>query len=172
MAFFCIDIGHNCFPDTGAVGLKSEDYLTKEIGSRVIERLIALGHRCVSSLPSNVTSVNDSLRQRVQIANNNNVDVVVSIHFNASKGGRGRGTETYYISRSGRKFAKSVNNELVKLGFRNRGSKHGSWYLLRNTKAPAILIEVAFCDNASDMDLVDKVGLDAIANAIVCGLTI
>ncbi|MEM7422063.1 MAG: N-acetylmuramoyl-L-alanine amidase [Pseudomonadota bacterium] len=171
MRTYCIDIGHNCRPDTGAVGIKAEDYLTKEVGERVIAKLKALGHKVVSSLPRSTTSVSNSLYQRANTANANNVDVVASIHFNASAGGRGYGTETYYISGEGKKLAVSVNNELVKLGFRDRGAKYsGIFYILRNTRAPAILVEVAFCDNAGDMKLVDEVGFDAIANAIVLGL--
>lgn len=170
MTFFGIDAGHNCPPDTGAVGIKFEDELTLAVSEMVIARLMALGHTCRRLRPTRAFSVNHSLRQRAYLANANNVDVVVSIHFNASKSKQGKGTETYYISNAGLKLASAVNDELVKLGFVNRGPKYGTWYLLRNTKAPAILIEVAFCDNADDMNLLDKVGLDAIANAIVAGL--
>ena len=170
MTTYCIDIGHNCPPDTGAVGIKAEDYLVREVGERVIARLIAIGHTCVRCLPIQARSPMDSLRQRAYLANANNVDVVVSIHFNASASKLGKGAVTFYISNAGLKLASAVNNKLVKLGFVNRGPKYGTWYLLRNTKAPAILIEVAFCDNADDMKLLDKVGLDAIANAIVAGL--
>ncbi len=170
MTTFSIDIGHNAPPDTGAVGIKREDDLTREIGERAIARLEALGHKCVSTKPILPINVNDSLSQRCQKANDNEVDVVVSIHFNASRSKRGRGSEVYYISQRGKKIADHVQKELVKLGFRNRGIKRGGFYILKNTKAPAILIEVAFCDNADDMALVEEFGYDAIANAIVLGL--
>jgi N-acetylmuramoyl-L-alanine amidase len=172
MTTFAIDIGHNCPPDTGANGIRREDDLTLAVGERVIARLTAMGHECIRTKPSCAKSVNESLHLRCGLANINNVDVVCSIHFNASRGGRGRGTETYYISPRGKYFAEAINNELVKLGFRDRGAKYGTWYLLKNTKAPAILVEVAFCDNAGDMALVDQVGLDSIANGIVAGLII
>ena len=154
----------------GAVGIKREDDLTKEVGNRVIARLTALGHKCVKTQPGRVRSVWDSLRQRCRLANAQDVDVVVSIHFNASASHKGKGSEVYYISDAGKAIANSVQNELIKLGFINREIKYGAWYLLKNTKAPAILVEVAFCDNADDMDLVDRVGYDSIANAIVLGL--
>ena len=167
---FAIDAWHNVFPDIGAVGVKKEDDLTLALAELIISRLTCLGHECVRTLPNLVTSVNASLRQRAFIANANDVDVVCSIHFNASASKQGRGTETFYISNSGHKLARSVNDEIVKLGFRDRGPKYGTWYILRHTKAPAILVEVAFCDNAGDMQLLDDVGLEAIANAIVVGL--
>lgn len=170
MRFF-VDIGHNCPPDTGAVGLLKEDDLTREVGEKVISRLNALGHTCIRGLPSKADSPLDSLRQRVFTANANNVDVVVSIHFNASKTHLGRGTETYYMSQAGLKIARKINNQLVDLGFVNRGAKYGNWHLLRNTKAPAVLVEVCFCDNADDVRILQNIGLDAVSNAIVAGLT-
>lgn len=170
MKTYSIDIGHNAPPDTGAVGIKREDDLTREIGERVIARLEALGHKCVCTKPNSPQSVDDSLLQRVQKANDNDVDEVVSIHFNASRSKKGRGCETYYISSAGKRIAGRVQKELVKLGFRDRGIKRGGFYILRNTKAPAILVEVAFCDNANDMALIEKFGYDTIANAIVLGL--
>ena len=36
---FGIDIGHNCPPDSGAGGIKSEDKLTMEVGNKVIAKL-------------------------------------------------------------------------------------------------------------------------------------
>ena len=171
MTTFAIDIGHNCPPDTGAIGLLREDDLVSEVGEKIITRLSCLGHRCIRTKPTSASSVFDSLRKRASTANANNVDVVVSIHFNASKSKLGKGTETFYISDAGFKLATAVNSELVKLGFVNRGPKFGKWYLLRNTKAPAILVEVCFCDNADDVELLKEVGLDAVANAIVAGLT-
>ncbi|MFN5872190.1 MAG: cell wall hydrolase, partial [Aphanizomenon sp.] len=35
---FGIDIGHNCPPDSGASGIKSEDRLTTEVGNKVISK--------------------------------------------------------------------------------------------------------------------------------------
>lgn len=171
MTTFGIDIGHNCPPDTGAVGVRREDELTFSVGEAVIARLSAMGHHCIRTRPTYASTVEQSLRLRCSIANINNVDTFVSIHFNASRSHQGKGSEIYYISSKGKKIAQPVQKELVKLGFRNRGVKHGRFYVLRNTNAPAILVEVAFCDNAGDMDIFKKVGMNGVANAIVAGLT-
>jgi N-acetylmuramoyl-L-alanine amidase len=165
---FGIDYGHNCPPDTGARGIRSEDVMTKDVGTRLMQKLKALGHQVVNCVPSSANSVVGSLSQRCNIANSSNVDLYVSIHFNAFNGSA-NGTEIFAISDSGRKYAQPVLNSIVKLGYFNRGVKNGSHlYVLRNTDMPSILIECAFCDNQKDMSLYDP---EKMANAILEGLT-
>lgn len=165
---FAIDIGHNCSPDIGAKGVKFEDTLTKEVGLKVIEKLKKLGHEVINVLPVRCNGVIDSLNRRVQVSNLNNVNLYVSIHFNA---GGGQGSEVYFYpgSTTGERYSKSVLSELVKLGYKNRGVKNGSsLYVVKNAKAPAILIEVSFVDSKDDMS---KYNAENISNAIVKGLT-
>ncbi|MBD2690854.1 N-acetylmuramoyl-L-alanine amidase [Anabaena catenula] len=165
---FGIDMGHNCPPDTGASGIKFEDNLTVEIGTKVIAKLKSLGHEAISCNPSSASTVSQSLGRRCDIANRNKVDLYVSIHFNAFNG-KANGTEIFAISDAGKKTAKSVLDEIIKLGFFNRGVKSGSHlYVLRNTNMSAILIECCFIDSAKDMQLYDG---EAMASAIVKGLT-
>ncbi|AKG23612.1 N-acetylmuramoyl-L-alanine amidase [Calothrix sp. 336/3] len=165
---FGIDIGHNCPPDTGAKGIRFEDNLTLDVGTRVMNKLRALGHEVIDCLPKNGASVGDSLRRRCNTANINRVDIYVSIHFNAFNG-QANGTEVFAISETSRKIAKPVLDELVKIGFFNRGVKSGTHlFVLRNTDMPAILVEGCFIDSQKDMNLYNS---EAIANAIVKGLT-
>ncbi|BAZ50205.1 peptidoglycan-binding domain 1 [Nostoc sp. NIES-4103] len=163
-----IDIGHNCPPDTGARGLRFEDNLTLEVGNKVIAKLKDLGHEVIVCKPDGANTVKDSLSQRCSKANASKVEVFVSIHFNAFNG-QANGTEVFATSETGRKIAKPVLDEIVKLGFFNRGVKSGTHlFVLRNTNMPAILIENCFIDSSKDMKLYDG---EAIANAIVKGLT-
>ena len=165
---FGIDIGHNAPPDTGAQGIKFEDRLTTEVGLMVMEKLTALGHNVVDCKPKKAFSVKDSLVKRVNTANSAQVDVFVSIHFNAFNG-RAHGTEIFATSEKGRQFAKPVLQEIVKLGYFNRGVKNGSHlYVVRNTAMPAILVEGCFIDSQKDVNLYNG---EAMANAIVKGLT-
>ncbi|PPJ65140.1 N-acetylmuramoyl-L-alanine amidase [Cuspidothrix issatschenkoi] len=165
---FGIDIGHNCPPDSGANGIKSEDKLTMELGNKIIAKLESLGHTVIPCKPNSARTVNQSLGRRCEKANNNRVDFFVSIHFNAFNG-QANGTEVFAISDAGRKVAQKVLDEIVKLGFFNRGVKSGSHlYVLRRTNMPGILIEGCFIDSAKDMQLYDS---EAMANAIVAGLT-
>ncbi|MEQ8385053.1 MAG: N-acetylmuramoyl-L-alanine amidase [Coleofasciculus sp. A1-SPW-01] len=163
-----IDIGHNCPPDTGASNIRKEDDMTKAVGTRVISKLKSLGHQVVDCTPSRAWSVSNSLQQRCNTANNNRVDQFISIHFNAFNG-KAKGAEVFAISNTGKDMAKPVLDNIVELGYFNRGIKDGSHlYVLRNTAMPAILVECCFCDNQEDMDRYDA---EAVANAIVKGLT-
>lgn len=163
-----IDIGHNCPPDTGARGIKFEDNLTLDVGKRVIAKLKALGHEVVKCKPITAKSVPESLRRRCDRANRSKVDVFVSIHFNAFNR-KANGTEIYATSPAGHRIAKPVLDEIIKLGFFNRGLKNGSHlYVVSNTNMPAILIECCFLDSQKDMSLFEP---ETMANAIVTGLT-
>ncbi|PHK34874.1 N-acetylmuramoyl-L-alanine amidase, partial [Nostoc linckia z15] len=120
---FGIDMGHNCPPDTGATGIKQEDTLTKAVGTYLIQKLKAAGHTAIDCTPTSASSVTDSLRQRANKANANNVNIFVSIHFNKFNT-QANGTEIYAISNASQGIAQSVLKEIVKLGFYNRGVKN------------------------------------------------
>jgi len=162
-----IDPGHNCAPDTGASGIRQEDQLSLEVSEKVIKKLRYVGHQVINVLPDYCRSVSDSLSQRVNMANSMEVDIYVSIHFNAFNG-RTYGSEVFFGSRAGKAIAEKVLTEIVSLGFHNRGVKNGlHLYVIRATKMPAILIECCFCDAAGDMSIYDA---ESMADAIVFGL--
>jgi len=164
---FGIDIGHNCPPhDTGATGIQQEDVLTKAVGTRLIQKLKAAGHTVIDCTPTSASNVNDSLRQRTNKANTNNVNVFVSIHFNKFNA-IASGTEIFAISNVSKGIAQSVLKEILKLGFKDRGVKNTGFFVLKNTQMPAILIECCFCDAKVDMDRFDA---EKMAEAIKDGL--
>lgn len=164
---FGIDIGHNCPPhDTGATGIKQEDILTKAVGTQLIQKLKAAGHTAIDCTPTSASTVNDSLRQRTNKANVNNVNVFVSIHFNKFNT-IANGTEIFAISNASKGIAKSVLKEILKLGFKDRGVKNTGFFVLKNTQMPAILIECCFCDAKVDMD---RFNAEKMAEAIKDGL--
>ncbi|GAA0735491.1 N-acetylmuramoyl-L-alanine amidase [Clostridium oceanicum] len=163
-----IDCGHTLSgSDYGASGIKEESRLTREVGTNVIAKLQALGHRVVKCYKDTCSSLNDSLSYRTNTANTNNVDLYVSIHFNCFNGSA-YGTEVYTYQGERTSKAVSVLNNIVGLGYTNRGIKDGSnLYVIRNTKAEAMLIECCFCDNKNDMN---RFNSESMANAIVKGL--
>ncbi|EJP6471262.1 N-acetylmuramoyl-L-alanine amidase [Clostridium botulinum] len=163
-----IDCGHTLSgADYGAVGIKAESNLTREVGIRVISKLQALGYTVIKCYKDTCTSLQDSLSYRTNIANNNNVDLYVSIHFNAFNGSA-YGTEIFTYGGNKFREATSVLNNIVSLGYTNRGIKDGSnLYVIRNTKSKAMLIECCFCDNSGDMN---RYNADKMADAIVKGL--
>ncbi|EEM28547.1 Cell wall hydrolase/autolysin [Bacillus thuringiensis Bt407] len=95
------------------------------------------------------------------------MDLVISFHLNASNG-NGQGVEVLYYDQ--KDLAAKISAQLAKdIGWRNRGAKQRTdLAVLNGTKAPAILIELGFIDNESDMA---KWNVDKIANSIVFALT-
>jgi N-acetylmuramoyl-L-alanine amidase len=162
-----IDIGHNVKFDSGAVGIKKEDSLNFEVGSKLMKKCNSAGIKVIDCTPKNPTSHGDSLSKRVIAANNGGADYFISIHHNACPGGYGSEILCYPEERA-ENFAKAILPEIAKLGFRNRGVKfRRDLYVLNKTKMPAILIECAFCDSEIDMK---NYNADSMAEAIFVGI--
>lgn len=165
-----IDLGHGANPyDRGANGFIAEEEIINSVGGLVINKLRTLGHEVVECRPGSCSSVGNSLSQRVNKANNNNVDLFVSIHANA---GGGQGTEVFTYGARQLPQAVNVLNNIVTLGFRNRGIKDSKnvAYVVNHTNAKAMLIEVCFVDTQSDVNKYRSIGDEKIADAIVKGL--
>lgn len=83
-------------------------------------------------------------------------DIHVSIHFNANTGkwGTWTGVETYIYpnSASGMKLAQAIHPSMVKaMGLRDRGIKSANFHMVRETKMPAILLELGYMDSSIDI---------------------
>lgn len=107
---------------------------------------------------------------RQKDALNRGCTAFLSIHFNA---GGGTGTETWISSESGAtgsaKLQDIIHDNLVTAtGLRDRGQKDYDFSVLCG-KVPAVLCEIAFLDNASDMSLYEK-RKDQIARALAKSL--
>lgn len=156
-----IDMGHTLSgPNYGAVGIVKESEETRFIGKKLIDILKKEGHTVVDCSVDAASSNSDSLSKRVEKANKKyngqNLDLFVSIHFNASNT-QGHGTEVYTYNARQFPQAKNVLDKLVRLGLSNRGIKNGSHlYVIKNTKAQAMLVEICFCDNVTDVNIYNK----------------
>ena len=172
-----VHAGHN--PDgmvaCGAIGLIRESTEARAVKDRVITQLAAMGHTVRDCTCNNGTSQNDILQKIVAACNAQEADLDISIHFNAGAqteaDGHTTGTEVYVYSASSAAatYAQQVVDNIATLGFRNRGVKERtSLYVLRHTKAPAMLIECCFVDDPEDVALYNA---DRMAAAIVAGIT-
>ena len=165
-------IGINCGhtksgAGSGAVGIISESEHTRLVGYALMDKLAAAGIEVIDCTIDQAETQSAYLERAVQIANAENLDWFVSIHFNASVSHTGHGVEVYTYQ--GRQYpdALEVCSNLAALGFANRGVKDGSGlYVIRKTKAKSMLIEVCFCDNDTDVALYQSYGHDRIAQAI------
>lgn len=168
MSTYNIHAGHN-FKVPGASGIFSETEEDRKVKDAVISKLRQLGHTVYDCTDNDGATQSQNLTNIVRNCNAHNVDLDISIHFNASDG-NGHGTEVYlYGNGKHREAGERIVNEISKLGFRNRGIKDGSrLYVVTNTKALALLIECCFCDNAEDARIYNA---EAVAAAIVKGIS-
>lgn len=164
--------GHNTIYNGGAVGIKPEEDMINETAMYLIPFLRKLGHKVIDCTPTEsefhlINSTTDSLKLRCNKANQADVDLVISLHFNYFNGSA-NGSEIYYKSEAGKSFAESILPGIVNLGFANRGVKYtSSLYVINHTIAPAILIEGCFCDSPKDISLYNP---QTLATAIAEGL--
>lgn len=162
-----IHAGHNTIVP-GANGYFSETTESRNVKNAVISKLQSLDYKVYDCTDDSGKTQNENLKNIVSKCNDHAADLNISIHFNASDG-QGHGVEVLQYSNKTQEVAQNICNAIAQLGFKNRGVKDRTdLYVLKHTKAPAILIECCFCDSAIDAGLYNY---DSMASAIVKGLT-
>ena len=163
---FNVHGGHNSHV-TGASKYLNELTEDRKVKNEVIRLLKAQGHTVYDCTDDSGTTQNANLSNIVKKCNAHSVDLDISIHLNA---GGGTGVETYiYPNSSAKDEATRICSKVSSaLGIKNRGVKDGSnLYVVRNTNAPAVLVECCFVDSTTDRDHWDA---NKCAKAIVEGI--
>lgn len=181
-----VHAGHNADGKVacGAIGLIKESTEAREVKNEVIRQLKALGHTVYDCTVDNAKNVSANLNDIVAKCNAHTVDLDISIHFNSGRNdkkgdGDTSGVEVliYKSGNTSQKYAKDVADEISKLGYRKRSDKTSpvsgikirpELYVLKHTKAPAMLIECCFVDDKDDIELYNY---QTMASAIVKGIT-
>lgn len=169
-----LGVGHGG-SDPGAVagGFLEKD-LNLSIAIACRDLLISSG---VSVLLSRGADEEDTLADEIRECNAFSPDLAVDIHNNA---GGGDGAEAYYHYKGGvsKTLADNILSEIVKTGQNSRGAKiklngEGKDYFgfIRQTKAPAVIVECAFLDRAEDVLAVStKEGQKVMGEALAKGI--
>ena len=184
-----LDAGHGGYdPGASYFGI-SEKSLTLAIQSRVKAKLEAEGYQVVTTRTSD-TYVD--LTDRSRAANASESDIFVSIHINASGSSVAQGIETYYYqpyaeypSRINAAYhanptrlsmsdtlANAIQSSLINAtGAQNQGVKRQTFAVLRETTAPAVLLELGFLSNPQEAARLNTSAYqETLANAIVAGI--
>ena len=168
MAKYNVHGGHNSIVP-GASKYLNEVTEDRKVKNKVIQLLKAAGHTVYDCTDDSGKTVGANLANIVAKCNKHTVDLDISIHLNA---GGGTGVEVFYYtgSAAGKTKAAAVSQKVAAaLGIRNRGAKSSSGlYVLKNTKATAILVECCFVDSKTDQG---KWNVDKCAAAIVEAIT-
>ncbi|MCM1404649.1 MAG: N-acetylmuramoyl-L-alanine amidase [Prevotella sp.] len=170
MATIVIDAGHGGY-DAGAVnGSRYEKNDNLRMALAVGERLERCGINVI------YTRTDDTfipLLERSRISNSNNVDLFASFHRNSSTNSAANGVETIVYNNASTKSvqaAEALQQALVNLGVQSdRGVKRANLSVLRETNAPALLLELGFISNDQDNALFDR-QFDAYADTIARSL--
>ncbi|MGO5005118.1 N-acetylmuramoyl-L-alanine amidase [Bacillus wiedmannii] len=159
--------GHNNIVQGANYGDRKEHVMDRQIKDAVTAKLRALGHTVYDDTDEVGKTQAQNLSNIVANCNSHKVDLVISYHLNKYDT-KANGVEVCYYDQ--KDLAAKVSAQLAKdIGWKDRGPKERKdLYVLAKTKAPAILIELGFIDNESDMA---KWDVDKIANSIVYALT-
>lgn len=153
-----LGVGHGG-TDSGAIGngFKEKD-LNLSIALACNEILVNHG---VTVMMSRTKDETDTISDEIRECNNFKPDLAIDIHNNA---GGGDGAECFYHHSGGKGkiLAENVLNEIVKIGQNSRGIKQrvnssGKDYyaFIRETTAPAVIVECAFVDNLTDIQILN-----------------
>ena len=169
-----LDMGHTLSgAGTGARGYVEETVKNREVGNRLMAMLREKGHTVINCT---VDKSSNDLYDRTCKANAQRLDLFVSLHLNAFKPTENpMGVETYIYNgayngkEANRAKAQAIQSALVQdIGWIDRKVKEANYYVLRETVAPAVLVELGFCDSRVDMN---KWNTEKIAAALFRGIT-
>lgn len=120
-----------------------------------------LEYNGIHVLMSRTKDENDQLADEIRECNEFNPNLAVDIHNNS---GGGDGFEAYYYTGGGtsKALAFNIEKEVISIGQNSRGIKtkvnsSGKDYygFIRQIKAPSVIVEGVFVDNATDVKIAD-----------------
>lgn len=154
-----IGVGHGG-NDPGAIGVVKEKVVNLEIALSCRDYLVKNG---VEVKMSREKDENDPLTEEIKECNNYKPDLCIDIHNNA---GGGDGFEVYYhyLGGKSKELAQNIEKEIIAIGQNSRGCKiklnsTGVDYygFIRQTNAPAVIVEGFFVDNHEDAKIGDNI---------------
>ena len=179
-----LDAGHGG-SDPGKVGINNA--LEKEINLEISKKVKALLEakeikvimpRENDEMLCEETADNkkrEDMKRRTEMINEIRPFLVVSIHQNSFSDASVSGAQVFYYSGSeeSEKMAVLMQNALREVDEQNQreAKANDSYYLLKKTKVPTLIVECGFLSNPEEAEkLVTDEYQDAISNAIVKGI--
>jgi bla regulator protein BlaR1 len=162
--------------DASLIQVKEKD-LNLDISLKLYEKLKKAGIRV------ELTHMDDrtlTLDDRINVANNDQAALVLSIHNMMANNEAANGTSTSFYSAqdhqnsvfSSGRFAELLQNELIKqLQTKNLGVTDVKTKLLKETSSPSAMVDVAYLSNESDRkNLMDEAFRDKAVQALYDGV--
>ena len=174
-----LDAGHGGI-DVGKMGVNGAE--EKEINLKIsikIKKLLTKEGISVLMTRSSDDRLGDTqkddLKERVRIMNKERPALAVSVHQNSYKGAEVRGPQVFYYTDSdaGRSAARILQAELnqIEPAYSREEKGNDSYYILKNAKAPAVIIECGFLSNPEEAEmLVTDEYQDMVAGVVAEGI--
>lgn len=178
-----IDPGHGG-KDPGKVGVN--DALEKDINLQIAQKVkINLEKQKIKVIMTRESDTSEDskladMKKRVEQINTTKPELVVSIHQNSYSQANIKGAQVFYFTHSevSKNAAVCMQEELRKVDSTNEREVKGNdtFYLLKKTEIPAIIVECGFLSNAEEAEKLVSESYqqelaDAICNGIVKWLT-
>ncbi|NQG45746.1 cell wall hydrolase [Streptococcus suis] len=172
-----IDPGHGGRDSGASYGGVHEKNLALSVANKLRDNLVQRGINVLMTRDGDYDV--DFKTERSRMTNESNADLFISIHFNATGAGvsNSSGIETYWYQYDPEyqpKINKEMHNNPTRLaeseilankvqesliketGAVNRGVRRETFAVLRETAIPAILVELGFMDNPSELPVIKQ----------------
>lgn len=174
-----VDAGHGG-SDPGKVGVNQslEKDLNLAIAKKVKDCLEKSGFQVIMTREKDevlAEGKTEDLKKRTEIMNQSGAILAVSIHQNSFSGEAESGAQVFYYSESeeGEAVAQILQEALWKLetGKQRKKKENNTYYLLKNTKIPTIIVECGFLSNWEEAEKLVEEGYQMeLAQAICDGI--
>lgn len=180
-----IDPGHGGF-DPGKVGVN--DVLEKDINLSIsqklkekleaegIEVLMTRSEDCGLYSSTDSNKKRTDMQKRVEIINTSNATIAVSIHQNSFSQESSKGAQVFYHESSekgkvlGETLQEVIKSEIAD-GNHRVAKSNDSYYMLRKTQCPLVIVECGFLSNYEEAKLLTEDEYqDKMATAILNGI--
>lgn len=156
-----------------AIALELKDILNQYGGKVVLSRQadVDLSGECDNEKVKG--RYHRDLAARVEMVEESDADLFISIHANAVANAKRHGAEVFYYANSdtGKALADSIQGELCNVTQATRLAKSADYFVLRRNKIPAALIEVGYITNMEErMSLQTPEYQRKLAEAIALGI--
>lgn len=171
-----IDAGHGGYDLGAKIAACNEKSLALSTALLVKKHLSDMGYRVILTRSRDIFL---PLQKRTEIANQTKGKLFVSVHFNSAKSPDAKGIEIFYHdsqdktrSASSKELARKVLTKILdRTGALSRGVKGGNFFVIRETKMPAILVEGGFITSEEERKLLIDVNYrDKLAKGIAEGI--
>lgn len=164
-----IDAGHGG-KDPGAV-INTESANEKDIVLQISGKIKAdLEKNDIRALLTREDDSFIALKDRMNMAENSNAGLIISVHMNVSKDVTKNGYITFYQDNNpeSERLNRLVHDELNRLNLlQDNGSQAGPFYMLTESSVPAIMIDLGYISNPVDLnDIMDQNNQEKIAAAL------